>query len=132
MSDFFTRVAIATIRFFGIGYGAFLLLFSPFAFSGVLASEAVGPSNFATNFMVGLTMAWVGATLIVPLRSVVARPAWTWLLCASYASSAVLLLINGVSIGDGGLRFTLWQIAFVVLNVAGLVYLLRSKNSDGA
>ena len=132
MSDFLTRVALASLRFFGISYGAFMLVLSPFAFNGGLASEAEIAPSIASNFIEGLTMAWVGSTLLVPLRLVSTKPVLTWLLFASYFVSVGLLVVQGVSIGEGGLGVTLWQVVFVALNVAALVYVTRSESPDGA
>jgi len=109
-----------------------MLVLSPFAFNGGLASEAEIAPSIASNFIEGLTMAWVGSTLLVPLRLVSTKPVLTWLLFASYFVSVGLLVVQGVSIGEGGLGVTLWQVVFVALNVAALVYVTRSESPDGA
>jgi hypothetical protein len=121
------RVAIATVRALGVFLGVFLLAFAPFAFNGALASEQLVPPALAERLLVGFSMVVPGATLLIPIRLALLRPAWTNALFFAYCLSLALELL--VSMRDGAPSpAQLWPAALIALNLVAYWQLRRQYN----
>ena len=84
------QIATVAIRFFGCCLGLLLLFFAPFALNGTLASDELAAQTATQLWVSALTFAVPGATLLVPFRIALHRPARAAVLLLSYCASLAL------------------------------------------
>ena len=127
MPSFTTQVSVAVTRVLGACYGAFLLVLSPFAFNGALASEVMVAPILAERLLAGFSMAVPGCTLLVPIRAVLLKPAWANALLLAYTASLVLSLLGPLQARSFSAAQA-WPALMVALNLAAYLQYRRASN----
>ena len=118
---------MAVIRVLGACYGAFLLVLSPFAFNGALASELVIAPTLTERVLAGLSMAVPGLTLLVPIRAALAKPGRANGLLLAYAASLALSLLGPLQ-NRSVSAAQVWPALIVALNLAAYWHHRRTSN----
>lgn len=118
------------IRYLGVCSGFFLIIFAWIILKPSLDPIFGQPIKNSTYYFVIIPLAWMGGTLLVPIKIVKNKLRWERILIFSYV--ATLTLILGSEIYNSYDRVTLpwWLIGIVALNMFCVIYHLRFKATN--
>ena len=122
------QVAAAAIRFFGYCLGLLLLFFTPFALGGSLASEEMFRPTPTELWVSTLSMAVPGATLVVPFRIALQRPAWAAGLLLLYCASLALSVVGSL---QAAAPFSAVQALPSIIVGLNLIVFWRLRGAEG-